>query len=207
ALDRNLVQGPLVDRAHVVVGDARQHILEQARLLVDRTRGPGVALQQPAAGGQRDHRDHGDQEELPVLHETPRSVSVAAMTSRHAASCTACLDCDASMWTTPGPPAARYAWRTRLWKASPRRSNRSCTLRARRCRAPPSSTGTSSTKVMSGTRPPVARRFAVSTSARGSPAPATWYARVERSNRSAITTCPAASAGRITRVTRSARAA
>src|SRR5439155_141892 len=110
AVDRHLIELPLVERVDVVVGDVRQHVLEQARLLVHGSLRHGLALQQPATGRERDARDDGDDQDLSELHDTPRVEStVTAMTSRHAASCTAFFDCVASMWATPGPAAPRYA--------------------------------------------------------------------------------------------------
>ena len=98
AVDRHLVELPLVNGVNVVVGDMCQHVLEQARLAVHRPHRLGFVLQQPAAAYQGDRHDAGDKEQLAVLHRTPRVVcAVAATISRHAASCTACLDCDASM--------------------------------------------------------------------------------------------------------------
>src|SRR2546426_661642 len=39
AVDRHLVEPPLLDRVHVEVGDVSEHVLEQARLLVNGPRG------------------------------------------------------------------------------------------------------------------------------------------------------------------------
>src|SRR5436189_205210 len=114
AVDRHLVEPPLLDRVHVEVGDVSEHVLEQTRLLVNGPRGLGLALQQPAPGGQRQAGRRADDHDIPELHETPRVESaVTAMTSRQAASCTAFLDCVASTCTTPGPAARRYASSTR----------------------------------------------------------------------------------------------
>jgi len=114
AVDRHLVEPSLVERVDVVVGHVRQHVLEQACLLIDGSRGSRLPLQQPAAGRERDHGDAGDDGQLANVHDMPRVESAAAaVTSRHAASCTACRDRDASTCTTPGPCARRYASRTR----------------------------------------------------------------------------------------------
>ncbi len=93
---------------------------------------------------------------------------------------------------------------TRSWKSAPARSILSAWPRAcaRTLRTAASSANTS---VTSGTRPPVASAFAVRTASKGRPRPCTWYAYVERKKRSASTTSPRASAGRITRSTSSAR--
>ena len=64
AVDRHLVELPLVNGVNVVVGDMRQHVLEQARLAVHRPHRLGFVLQQPAAADQRDRHDAGDKEQL-----------------------------------------------------------------------------------------------------------------------------------------------
>src|SRR5213592_1789990 len=118
AVDRHLVELALVERVDVVIGDVREHILEQPGLLVHRSFRRGLALQQPATRRERDAGDDGDHQDLSELHETPRVESaVTVMTSRHAASCTAFLDWAASMCTTPGLRAVRYASSTRRWNA------------------------------------------------------------------------------------------
>src|SRR6267378_5362070 len=104
----------MLDQIHGKVGDVREHVLEQPGLLVHGPGGRGLALQQPAAGGQRQPGGRGDDHDVAELHETPRVESaVTAMTSRHAASCTAFFDWVASTCTTPGPAARRYASSTR----------------------------------------------------------------------------------------------
>ena len=116
AVDRHLIELALVDRVDVEVGDAREHVVEQPGLLIDRPRWRRAALQQPATRGQRQHARDDDEHDLLPLHDVPptRSCSAAAApTSRHAASCTAVLVPVASMCTTPGPFARRYASRTR----------------------------------------------------------------------------------------------
>ena len=115
AVDRHLIEPALVDRVHVEVRDAREHVVEQAGRLVHRPRGGRAALQQPPARGQRQHRGDDDEHDPLPLHDVPptRSCSAAALTVRHAASCTAVLDPVASMCTTPGPAARRYASSTR----------------------------------------------------------------------------------------------
>ena len=97
AIDRHLIELPLVERVHVVVGHMGQHVLEQAGLLVDRSGRGGLTLQQPAARNEREAGHNGDGQDLAELHETPRVESaVATVTSRHAACCTAFLDWVAS---------------------------------------------------------------------------------------------------------------
>src|SRR5256712_6060127 len=129
AVDRHLIEAPLLDRIHVEVGDVSEHVLEKTAVLVNGPRGLGLALQQPAPGGQRQAGRCADDHDIPELHETPRVESaVTAMTSRQAASCTAFLDCVASTCTTPGPAARRYASTTRRANASSCLPTRSCTL-------------------------------------------------------------------------------
>ncbi len=53
AVDRHLIELPLVERIHVVVGHVRQHVVEQTRLLVDRSGRLRFALQEPGARHQR----------------------------------------------------------------------------------------------------------------------------------------------------------
>src|ERR1041384_5969919 len=50
AVDRHLVELALVDRIDVEVGDTRQHVVEQPRLLVHRPLRRRVALEEPSPG-------------------------------------------------------------------------------------------------------------------------------------------------------------
>ena len=92
ALDRHLVQLALVERIDVIVGDVRQHVVEQACLLVDRSGRLRFALQEPAARNHRGGDDGGNHEPFMANHHVLLSESVplvTARTSRQAASCTA----------------------------------------------------------------------------------------------------------------------
>src|SRR5207248_4222042 len=94
-----------------------EHVLEQTRLLVNGPRGLGLALQQPAPGGQRQAGRRGDDHDIPELHETPLvEGAVTAMTSRQAASCTAFLDCVVSTCSPPGPASRRRSEERRVGK-------------------------------------------------------------------------------------------
>ena len=106
-VDRHLVELLLVERIDVEVGDPGQHVVEQPGLLVHRARGAAFPLQQPAARRQGHAGDDRDDRDVPMLHDIPRSECVlSAMTSRQAASWTACFERVASRCTTPGPLAA-----------------------------------------------------------------------------------------------------
>ena len=71
AVDRHLVELALVDRVHVEVRDAREHVVEQARRLVHGPRRGRAALQQPPARGQRQHRGDDDEHDSLPLHDVP----------------------------------------------------------------------------------------------------------------------------------------
>src|SRR5207237_4996991 len=91
-VDRHLVQLTRIERVNVGVGHVREHILEQAGLLVDRARWFRFALQEPPAADESGECDDGDDGPFMTNHETPlKCRAVTAATSRQAASCTAFL--------------------------------------------------------------------------------------------------------------------
>jgi hypothetical protein len=86
-VDRHLVELALVERVHVVVGDVRQDLVEQAGLLVHGAGGRLAALQQPAPRRQRDRRQPGYHQDPLSSHAMPLDErAVTAASSRHAAS-------------------------------------------------------------------------------------------------------------------------
>ena len=78
AVDGHLVELALIEGVDVVVGDVGEDVVEQPRLLVDRTDRLGLTLEEPATGGERDDGDGDDHQSLATHHETPRSESQAA---------------------------------------------------------------------------------------------------------------------------------